>query len=45
MAAEEMRYEIHDEEILAIMRGLAEWRPLLISLQCTPFLEVTDHRA
>ena len=45
MTAEEMGYEIHDKEILAIMRGLAEWSPLLISLQYTPFLEITDHRA
>ena len=45
MNPEEMRYEIHDKEMLAIMRGLAEWRPLLIGLQNTPFLAITDHRA
>ena len=44
MNPEEMRYEIHDKEMLAVMRGLAEWRPLLISLQNTPFLAITDHR-
>src|SRR5579871_3583881 len=42
---EEIRYEIHDKEMLAVMRGLAEWRPLLIGLQNTPFLAITDHRA
>ena len=45
MNLEEMRYEIHDKEMLAVMRGLAEWRPLLIGLQNTPFLAITDHRA
>ena len=45
MNPEEMRYEIHDKEMLAVMRGLAEWRPLLIGLQNTPFLAITDHRA
>jgi len=45
MSPEEMRYEIHDKEMLAVMRGLTEWRPLLIGLQNTPFLAVTDHRA
>jgi len=43
MSPEEMCYEIHDKEMLAVMRGLAEWRPLLISLQNTPFLTITDH--
>jgi hypothetical protein len=45
MNPEEMRYEIHDKEMLAVIRGLAEWRPLLIGLQNTPFLAITDHRA
>src|SRR5579871_4891225 len=45
MNPEEMRYEIHDKEMLAVMRGLAEWRSLLIGLQNTPFLAITDHRA
>ena len=43
MNPEEMRYEIHDKEMLAVMRGLAKWRPLLISLQNTPFLTIMDH--
>ena len=45
MAPAEMRYEIHDKEMLAVVRGLAEWRPLLIGLQNIPFLAITDHRA
>ena len=45
MNPEEMCYEIHDKEMLAVMRGLAEWRPLLISLQNTPFLTIMDHQA
>ena len=42
---QQMRYEIHDKEMLAVMRGLREWRGLLIGLQKTPFTAVTDHRA
>jgi len=39
-----MRYTI--KEMLAVMRGLREWRGLLIGLQKTPFVaDVTDHRA
>ena len=45
MSTPEMRYEIHDKEMLAVMRGLSEWRSLLIGLQTTPFTIVTDHRA
>lgn len=45
MQPAEMRYEIHDKEMLAIIRSLNEWRSLLIGLQTTPFLIVTDHRA
>ena len=45
MNLEEMRYEIHDKEMLAVMRGLTEWRPLLIGLQSAPFLAIADHRA
>lgn len=45
MTVEEMNYEIHDKEMLAVIRGLAEWRPLLIGLQSTPFRVLTDHRA
>src|SRR6266496_3252350 len=45
MATEEMHYKIHDKEMLAVMRGLTEWRPLLIGLQNTPFLAVTNHQA
>ena len=45
MSPEEMRYEIHDKEMLAIVRGFQTWRNLLIGLQKTPFLAITDHRA
>jgi hypothetical protein len=45
MAPEEIRYEIHDKEMLAVMRGLEEWRPELIGLQTGPFLIITDHKA
>jgi hypothetical protein len=44
MNPEEMRYEIHDKEMLAVICGLAEWRHFLIGLQ-VPFLAITDHRA
>ena len=45
MATEEICYEIYDKEMLAVMRGLTEWRPLLIGLQNTPFLTVTNYQA
>ena len=45
MSLEEMRYEIHDEEILAVVKAIKEWRDMLIGLQNVPFLAVTDHRA
>ena len=45
MSPEEMRYEIHDKEMLAVMRGLSEWRSYLVGLQTTPFIIVTDHKA
>ena len=37
-------YEIHDKEMLAVMRGLSEWRGYLVGLQTTPFIIVTDHK-
>lgn len=40
----EMNYDIHDKEMLAIVKGLREWRGLLIGVQ-NPFLAITDHRA
>src|SRR3954451_5886662 len=45
MSIEEMRYEIHDKEMLAIVRAIQEWRGPLIGLQATPFTAITDHRA
>lgn len=40
----EMNYDIHDKEMLAIVKGLREWRGLLMGVQ-KPFLAITDHRA
>lgn len=40
----EVNYEIHDKELLAIIRALKEWRAELTSVQ-EPFLILTDHRA
>ena len=40
-----MRYEIYDKEMLVVIEGLDEWRYLLIGLQKTPFIVITDHRA
>jgi hypothetical protein len=45
MSPEEMRYEIHDKEMLAVMRGLSEWKGCLVGLQTTPFTIITDHKA
>ena len=45
LSEEEMRYEIHDKEMLGVIRGLQEWRSQLIGLQAIPFLAITDHRA
>lgn len=38
----ECNYNIHDKELLAIVRCLAEWRGELIGLQ-KPFTIITDH--
>jgi hypothetical protein len=45
MSPEEMRYEIHGKEMLAVVRAMQEWRGMLVGLQNVPFLAVTDHRA
>ena len=45
MSPEEMRYEIHDKEMLAVVRALQEWRGMLLGLQEVPFIAITDHRA
>jgi hypothetical protein len=42
----EQNYEIHDKEMLAIIRAFQEWRPELEGLQRVgPFEVITDHRA
>ncbi|KAL1979106.1 hypothetical protein VTN96DRAFT_6844 [Rasamsonia emersonii] len=46
MAPTELNYEIHDKEMLAIIRSLEEWRAELEGLQREePFDILTDHRA
>ena len=46
MVAAELNYDIHDKEMLAIIRALEEWRAELEGLQATkPFLVYSDHRA
>lgn len=45
MCLAEMRYKIHNKEMLIVMRGLREWQSLLIGLQMTPFKVITDHHA
>ncbi|MBW0591764.1 hypothetical protein O181_131479 [Austropuccinia psidii MF-1] len=39
---EELNYEIHDKELLAIVWALKRWRASLLSL-CSPFEVLTDH--
>ena len=39
----ERNYEIHDKEMLAIIRGLENWRHLLEGMQCN-FKIWTDHK-
>jgi enoyl-CoA hydratase/carnithine racemase len=46
MNSAEQNYEIHDKEMLAIIRALQEWRPELEGIrQVGPFEVITDHRA
>ena len=40
----ELKYFIHNKELLAIVHTLEEWEPQLLSLQ-EPFAVMTDHRA
>jgi len=42
MSKAEMRYEIHDKEMLAVVEALKHWRDMLISLQ-EQFTVITDH--
>ena len=41
----ELNYDIHDKEMLAIIRAFEEWRAELEGLQVTPFQVYSDHRA
>ena len=43
MVEAERNYEIYDKEMLAVIRGLEDWRHYLEGLP-TPFTIVTDHR-
>jgi hypothetical protein len=46
MQPPELNYDIHDKEMLAIIRALEEWRAELEGLQAEhPFLIYSDHRA
>jgi transposase InsO family protein len=46
MAPAERNYEIHDKELLAIVRALDEWRPELEGLQREDRFDIlTDHQA
>ena len=45
MSPEEMRYEIHDKEMLAVVRALQKWQGMLLSLQAVSFVVITDHCA
>jgi transposase InsO family protein len=45
MQPAELNYDIHDKEMLAIIRALEEWRAELEGLQADPFMIYSDHRA
>ena len=45
MLPEKMRYEIHDKEMLTVVRALQKWQGMLLDLQAVPFVAITDHRA
>jgi hypothetical protein len=46
MVPAERNYDIHDKEILAIIKALKEWRPELIDLQRKDHFEILlDHCA
>jgi hypothetical protein len=45
MQPAELNYDIHDKEMLAIIRSLEEWRAELEGLQADPFQIYSDHRA
>lgn len=43
MSPAEANYDIHDKELLAIIRCMEEWRGMLMGLS-KPFLVITDHK-
>jgi len=45
MLPAELNYDIHDKEMLAVVRALEEWRAELEGLQDAPFKVYSDHRA
>jgi hypothetical protein len=46
MAPAEVNYDIHNKEMLAIIRALEEWRPELVGLQREDRFEIlSDHQA
>ena len=45
MLPEKMHYEIHDKEMLTVVRALQKWQGMLLDLQAVPFVAITDHRA
>jgi hypothetical protein len=46
MVSAELNYDIHDKEMLAIIRALEEWRPELVGLQREDRFEIlSDHKA
>ena len=45
MLPEKMHYEIHDKEMLTVVRALQKWQGMLLNLQAVPFVVITDHCA
>ena len=45
MSSEKMHYEIHDKEMLAVIRALQKWWDMLLDLQAVSFIAITDHWA
>jgi transposase InsO family protein len=41
----QLNYDIHDKEMLAVVKALKEWRAELEGLQEAPFMIYSDHRA
>ena len=44
MSEEKIRYKIYNKEMLAVIRAIEEWQSMLIELQNTSFLTVTNHQ-